>query len=257
MITLSEFKNYLGIVDTDKDGILQGFISSAISFLDSSCNRTFLKNNYTEYIKDCNVTGDKLYLRNAPINTVTSIYYYDGEDYINLFSSPDTIADSITNQSDYILLRKGYSVYRKELKVVYNAGYKFTSGTGTIRVLVGSVNVEGLNSSLFETEITVGDYLCFEGERIKVASITDNELLVLESPVSRDFISVGYNISNVPEDLRQGCKELAMKLYYDSPIGQNLLFRSAYSTSGQTSTSVQYKELDQSKLINTYKFVNI
>ena len=258
MITLAEFKNILGIADTDKDSFLQGFISSAISTLNSQCNRVLVKNNHTEYIQNCNATGDKLYLRNAPINSITSIYYWDGQAYVSLFSGSDTISDSITNAGDYILLRKGYNVFGKDLKVVYNAGYKFTAGTGRLRILTGLANVEGLFGTLFQTEIKVGDYLCFEGEKIKVASVDSDELLVLESPVSRDFISVGYNISNVPANLEQKCLELAIKYYYDSPQGKDALLKATDSVSGQTTnTSVQFKDLDLSEVISEYRFINI
>ena len=76
MITLTEFKQYLNIVETEYDVQLQGFITSAITQLNSLCNRDFIKNDYTEVI-ECNLFSNAIYLKSSPINSVTSIKYYD------------------------------------------------------------------------------------------------------------------------------------------------------------------------------------
>jgi len=255
MITLTEYKQYLNIVDTDKDDILQGFITSAISQIDSLCNRKFLKADYTENIS-CNYFGNLLYPKNYPVNSVTSIKYFDSSVYTNITTG--TLSDSIEILDYYVKLNELMSVRNKEVQIVYNGGYKFESGTGRIKILAGTTNIIGLFSTVFTTEVTAGDYLCFDGLRKKVLTVTDNDSIVLDSPVSEDHISVGYTISNVPEDLRQGCKELAAKLYYDSGIGNNTLLKTGESNSGQTSgTSVQYKDLNLQSLISNYRVINV
>lgn len=254
MITLTEFKQYLNIVETKYDAQLQGFITSAITQLNSLCNREFIKNDYIEVI-ECNLFSNAIYLKSSPINSVTSIKYYDSNSFVNVSG---TIADYVENMESYLYLKNVFSLRGKRLQVVYNGGYKFVNGTGKVKVLTGSANVLGLFDTVFTDEIEVNDYLCFDGLKIKVTAITDDSHLILESPVSEDHISKGFTISNVPEDLRQSCKELATKLYNDSSIGNNALLKSSYSISSQTSgTSTRYKDLDLKNIISNYRFQNV
>ena len=255
MITLTEFKQYLNIVETEFDVQLQGFINKAVAKLNALCNRNFLKADYTENIS-CNYFGNLIYPRNFPVNSVTSIKYFDSSVYTNITAG--TLSNSIEILDYYVKINNLMSVKNKEVQIVYNGGYKFQSGTGKLKLLAGSPNVEGLFGTLFTTEIAVNDYICFDGLRRKVITVTDNTHIVLSEPVSEDHISVGYSISNVPEDLQQGCRELATKLYNDSSIGNNTLLKSSDSISGQTSgTSTQYKDLDLKNIISNYRFQNV
>lgn len=254
MIPLAELKSYANITGTDKDAALQGFINSATSILNKNCNRVFLRNDYTEVIKSCNFT-DKLYLSNAPINEVTSIKYWDGEEYTDLLSSPDTIENSIENYQDYLLLRKGYSFYGKDIQVEYNAGYTFQVGTGKVKQLNGETSVIGLGGTQFESEIEVGDYICFDGLKRLVSAVDDDTHLTVTEAVTEDHLSSAFTISNVPYDIEQACKELACKLFYDSGMqGANGTLLVS-SKSGETSYS--YKEFNMDEFINANRFVNI
>ena len=67
MITLQEFKNYVHITETDNDLILQGFITTAISQLESMCNRKFINDLHTEYLYRC-IYDKRIYLKNGNIN---------------------------------------------------------------------------------------------------------------------------------------------------------------------------------------------
>lgn len=251
MITLNEYKQYLNIVETENDGILQGFISTANSQLDSLCNRKLLKSDYTEIV-ECNYFKNMIYLKNYPINSISSVKYYDGVNYMDIANN------YFENSESYLTANNIFSLYGKRLQVVYNGGYKFQSGTGRVKILTGSVNVLGLFDTVFSSEVTAGDYLCFDGLRKKVLTVTDDTHIILDSPVSEDHISIGYTITNVPEDLRQACKELATKLYYDSGIGNSTLLKSGESLSGTTSgSSVQFKELDMKNIIANYRNINV
>lgn len=258
MITLSEFKSYINITETDNDSILQGFINTAVSKLDSLCNRKFLNRTICEYIypTDWN-DSQKYYLKQGFVNSVVSIKYWNDTEYVTLFTGTDDVCNSVQVREDFIYLLNGYNFYKKNIEIVYNAGYKFQTGTGTVNTTVGSKDITGV-SSYFTDEVSIGDYILIEGQRKQVTIINSATSLTLDSAFDTEYTGVSFNISNVPEDLRQGCKELASKLYYDSGIGLNTLIKSNESVSGQTSgTSTTFKELDLTHLINQYRFLNI
>lgn len=129
MITLTELKSYLNITDTSKDVFLQSCIDSSVKEIEDFCNRKISTGTYTEFL-DGN-SKSEIYLRNTPINTITSISYFDGYDtYDNIFISGDTPLNSaqIISQSNSVRLLKGYFFYKgcKNIKIVYTAGYSTT-----------------------------------------------------------------------------------------------------------------------------------
>ena len=152
---------------------------------------------------------------------------------------------------------KGYSLLGKDVEIIYNSGYKFLTGTGYVNIVLGSAIITGVGT-LFTTEVEVGDYVLINGQRIKVSVINSATAITLESAMDESENGFSFNISNVPEDLRQACKELSAKLYYDSGIGLNTLIKSNESVSGTTSgTSTTFKELNMDKIVNQYRYLNI
>lgn len=252
MITLAEFKNYLQISETENDPIIQGFINSAIVKLGAMCNRNFTKSDYTEIIQS-NVFKDMIYLKNTPINSVTTLQYWDGTAYSNMIATPDTISDSVENLGEYLLLRKGYYAGDKNLKVVYNAGYKFVTGTGRIRGDIGTTVIQG-EDTLFTTEVTAGDYLTVNGNKYLVTEVVSNTGIYIDSAVIEDIGLSSYTISNVPDDLRQACFELSKKLYDESPLGKDMLLRSNENNENDSAT---FKEWDNSSVLSQYKRILI
>ena len=254
MITLSEFKAYVNITGSDKDSLLQGFISSAIEKLNSECNRKFIRDTFTEYFNYPNCKT--VYLQNAPVVSITSLQYYSDNAYTNLIDgSGHTIDNSIEINSNSIVAVNSYSFSRNKLKVVYVGGYKFTVGTGRVKVLAGSKNVEGLLGTLFTDEIVAGDYIYFDGLKRKVATIVDATHLTLTEAVLEDHISVTFTVSNVPDDLCLFCCKIAAEMWYESPAGKGLLLVESKST--EKDGSFNYKALDWTPMLEKYRVINI
>lgn len=150
MITLTELKTYLKITDTSKDAFLQSCIDSSVKEIEDYCNRKLTSGTYTEYL-DGN-SKSEMYLRNTPINSVTSISYFDGYDtYDDIFTVGDTTSNSILiiQQSNLIKLLKGYFFYAgcKNIKIVYTAGYT-TTPDDIKSVLLELASVKFYNSPL-------------------------------------------------------------------------------------------------------------
>ncbi len=255
MITLSELKNYLSLTTTDKDNILTGFINSATDKINAECNRTFEKTEHTEYIT-CSQSYDTLFLKNSPVNSISSIQYYNGTEYADLIDgSGDSIALNVENRGDYIVLR-GYNVYSKDIKIVYNAGYKFITGTGRLRGDIGSTTITG-TGTLFTSEVAVNDYISVNGNRYKVTAIASNTSLTISSAVPEDVGLSSYAISNVPEDIRNVLFKIASMMYLESGQGKDLLYKSSEGMGSGASESVSYEKLDIKDFISTYRFINI
>lgn len=255
MITLTELKLFLGIESSENDTLLNGCINSAIAILNSECNRKFERKEYTEYYYD-NMTYEKLYLRNTPIVSLTSVQYYDGEEYTNLFSSPDTLQTSFEVRDAYLYGRLGYNFYSKDIKVVYEGGYKFIQNAGTVTITAGSTALTGTNTT-FTTDAAAGDFIIIGGEKIEIESITTNTALVLSSPINEDYNAAEFVITTLPEDIRQAIIDLASEKYYNSGQGLSLLVKESESMNSGASSSTNYKTLDMLKLFDKYRYHNI
>lgn len=151
MLALTELKTYLNVTDSSKDTLLQSCIDAAIRELEDFCNRRLTEGSYIEYADGNNKT--ELYLRNTPINSITSIEYFDEYDtYEDLFTGTDTASNSILilTQSNLIKLLKGYFFYKgcKNIKITYTAGYDETNAPKDIKnVLTEMASIKFYNSA--------------------------------------------------------------------------------------------------------------
>lgn len=126
MITLTELKTYLNITDSNKDSLLQSCIDASVKEIEDYCNRKLSSGTYTEYLNGNGRT--EIYLRNYPINEVTSILYYtDYDGYDDIFITGDTPENSvlIIEQTNCIKLLKCYYFFKgcKNIKITYTAGF--------------------------------------------------------------------------------------------------------------------------------------
>ena len=129
MITLTELKTYLNITDNSKDTFLQSCIDSSVNEIEDYLNRKLSPDTYVEYLDGNNKS--MIYLRNKPINSITSIECFDEYDtYEDLFTGSDTASNSvqIITDDNLIKLLKGYFFYNgcKNFKITYTAGYSTT-----------------------------------------------------------------------------------------------------------------------------------
>lgn len=134
MITLTELNTYLKINTTHGDyanqlPILQLSISGSITDIETYCNRKLISGSYTEYIDG---NGDiELHLTNKKIQSIESIYYDSGSEYINLFADGDNVSDYtlILDRYNTVKLLGGYvfPCGRHNVKIDYHSGYDSTT----------------------------------------------------------------------------------------------------------------------------------
>lgn len=262
MITLFDIKSYLKIDSSDYDTILGSCINSTQSRIENYCNRSFAYKTYTEY-QDGNGLNT-LYVNGYPVKSVSTLQYYDTTDYTYkdiIDGTGDTILNSLAIKNDKLILRRSYLFPLNELepdniKIVYTAGYKCLTGTGTISITIGTKTVTGVNT-LFTTELEAGDKIQCEGQTLEVAAITNNTSLTVLDNANTSITSKNYRIKTVPSDLEQVALEMTALSFYDSPQGKGRLGIAAENVGSQASQSFTFKEVDWKIILDKYSSPNI
>jgi uncharacterized phiE125 gp8 family phage protein len=119
--TKSKVKSYLGLSGTTHDTLLDELIKNATASIERYCNRNFTEATYTEYFDTEPVA--KLFLRNFPVSSLTSVQYRNGTwgaiTWENL-----NINDYLLNENGKVSLAFVLPQAEKYIKIVYVGGYK-------------------------------------------------------------------------------------------------------------------------------------
>lgn len=121
LVTLDDVKNYFGVIGSNAsdDDLIEELIERVSFDFTHFCGRdSFLASNYTEYV-DGNGTN-KMYLKNTPINSITSIY----EDQEWIWGDEDIVASADYRVTDLnIIYVDKWLIGDQNYKVTYNGGY--------------------------------------------------------------------------------------------------------------------------------------
>jgi len=121
LTSLTKVKEFLRITDNNDDTLLTNLISRVEKEVKEYCQRDFEATDYTEYY-DGDGT-DTLLVDNYPINSVSELYDDPDRDFG---------ADTLIDPSDYVIYSEEgkvvldgsvFSKGKKNIKIVYNAGY--------------------------------------------------------------------------------------------------------------------------------------
>lgn len=259
MITLTDIKNYLNITVTTYDNILNDLIGGAVSKAEDYCDRNFQSQEYTELLDGNGL--DFIFVKNYPITDITSIEYWDDEtgDWTDIAPEEDDINDIVETANNQIILR-GYLFpledENKNLRIIYTAGYKCSTGTGTISIPVSSKNVTGV-STKFQTELEAGDTIICEGQTFKVATITSDTVATVTSNANATISGKSFTVSNVPRSLRQAIIEMTAIDFNNSTHGKARLGLASENIGSQAAQSYSFKDMNWSDILDKYKNINI
>jgi hypothetical protein len=122
LTTKQKVKDFLGITNVTSDTAITEIVKNTSSQIEVYCNRSFASTTYTEYI-DTSKDYRKIWLRNFPVSSITSLKYRDG-----VFSN---LTWTSFNANDYLLtneMGKLYFAYDlperdKYIEAVYVGGY--------------------------------------------------------------------------------------------------------------------------------------
>jgi uncharacterized phiE125 gp8 family phage protein len=130
--TKEKVKTFLGISGTTHDNLIDELIKNATASIERFCNRSFTEATFTEYFDTDKVF--KLFLRNFPVSSLTSVQYRGG--------TWGAITWLDLNVNDYLLNDNGKVTFafllpeaEKYIKIVYVGGYKidFTDETNPLQ----------------------------------------------------------------------------------------------------------------------------
>lgn len=139
LITVNEYKDYVGIVSSDQDVKITNVIKYVSDLVKSYCNRNFIDNysgtSYTNIVEYYNGGFTKYYTKEFPIVSIVSIAYsLDlGVTYTALTANTDYVLDiqydrvHIVNAENIV----GVNAY----KITYTGGYKETPQALKVAVL--------------------------------------------------------------------------------------------------------------------------
>ena len=98
-------------------------INFASDFIERYCGRIFNDADYTSEVYDGN--GEcELYLKNAPINSVSAIHNWDTYNNVSVYEYTEHTEYMIYGDEGYIYLRGGWKKGRRNFQITYNGGYE-------------------------------------------------------------------------------------------------------------------------------------
>lgn len=122
LTTRAKVKSYAGISSTDFDTVIDELITYVTAYIKSYCGRQFKAASYIE-IYDTYQGRKKLFLRQRPVNSITTVEYRSGTPTSPIWNTYS--ADSYLKylEEGYIHFYGGLPGISQGLRVTYNAGY--------------------------------------------------------------------------------------------------------------------------------------
>ena len=167
LITLQDYKNFVGITNSTDDPKLMIILGLVEEFVETYCGRQFLAATHTEQLKSEN---GSLFLRNLPVTSVSKVTYLDSSKALAEVTSSDYIVyaeegmvelfDQATLQVLDILkpfsitYTGGYSEVPAALKlaimnlITYYHKQQFISKTSSVNVNISNSDDESQGSDL-------------------------------------------------------------------------------------------------------------
>lgn len=219
MLTLTKFKAFLDIPPerTEKDSLLQEFIDDAIGEADRIANRTLEFSEHTIYLDGSG--SNILELTEAPVQEVTELKYWNGEDYTDLLDAGDTLEDIVEYTGGFsVCLKKNYLFCKGVLNIMvtFTSGYKWADDWKTNTAYLVD-NLAVYNGNLYKC-LTVHTS----------TGVFDNTKWEIEPALS------------TPADLEKAIKYNAAIMFYESPAGKNLFAKSSENLGGASSKGTNY-----------------
>lgn len=235
MLTLKKLKQFLNIPDskTEKDEILLLCINSAIDEANNITNRILNYAGHNE-IRD-GFSNDIMYLENYPIEKVSGMEELVGSEWVDILSIIDDTTLYINCDEGYVRLLGGlvFTQGKRNIRIKYTAG--FVSGDPWQPAHV----------------YNAGDYAVYNWKLYKCktshTSGTDFEIVYWELATERQC----------PKDLEKAITYIAADHYLKSLAGESRFNVSSETIGSSSSESRTYKDIDVTKILNSYRNINI
>lgn len=135
LTTTAKVKEQLGIptATTTYDTLIAGIVTDTSAQVEAFCNRNFLEASYTQYFDTC--YGDtKLFLKNYPVSSITTVKYRGGNYGTPTWYSYPTTEYLLNAESGKISFAGKMPEAERFIQAIYTGGYKIDfahEGTAT------------------------------------------------------------------------------------------------------------------------------
>ena len=200
--------------ETIDDDIIQGLLTTARVYAEGFQNRAYMEQTWDLWLDEFPSVG-YIDIPLPPLQSVTSIKYYDVDDTEATFSTDYYDVDT-KGYVGRVVLKYAESwpstVLRPSNGVVirFVAGYETYSST----VTTNGTAVARSAGDNFATTWTEGKSVTINGVVYRIASVTSTSALVLASTAGVQAVAVAFTTDDVPETVKQAMT-LDMKLGYD------------------------------------------
>lgn len=128
-LTLEETKVHLKVDEADDDGLIYALIEAARSYCESYQRRVYISQTWELWLDDW-PDGDYIALPLPPLQSVTSVIYYDTDDTEATFSSDDYFVDT-KNEPGRVHLNYGEVWPTTTLRPANGVVVRFVAGYGS------------------------------------------------------------------------------------------------------------------------------
>jgi uncharacterized phiE125 gp8 family phage protein len=202
-LSLDYAKDLLHIDSTADDDVIQGLIGASRHFCEGFQNRAYLEQTWDLWLDDW-PDEDYIQIPRPPLQSVTSVKYYDTDDTEYTLSSDDYFVDTASARGRVHLAYNDIwpsTTLRpaKAIAIRFTAGYETYSTTVTTD---DTAVARGTSGDEFSTTWTAGKIVTIAGSTYRIASVTDADNLVLAATAGEQT-DVAFTANDVPEHIIQ------------------------------------------------------
>lgn len=201
-VSLDYAKTHCRVDGTDEDNLIAGLIISARAYCEKYINRALMEQTWDLWL-DKFPKGGAIEIPLPPLQTVTSIKYYDIDDTEHTMDAADYIVDAASEPGRVVLgYSKAWSTTTlrpvKAVCVRFVAGYATYSST----VTTAGTAVTKTAGDDFDTTCPEGKLITINGTTYRVASVkSTSELTLATTAGEQEDITMTAN--DVPETVIQ------------------------------------------------------
>lgn len=232
LTTKDRVKARLGITSTDWDDFFDNLILAITARIEQATGRRFIQATYTHELHDgSDIYGTRrqfLIVKNAPIQTVSTIEYNTGTNSNPNWVELDEDEYSVDLQAGLIQCRYGFPAGQRNVRITYTGGFSgYSIGVDNFWVFnitpTGTVNGSNRTFGLPEAASQVVVYP--DGLREAAANVTfvdgDDEFTLAEGRAPFGTIAADYRRESqaedadlsLPADLVEVCEKAVVKTY--------------------------------------------
>lgn len=213
-LTLAEVKLHLRDTPDADDALLAGYIAGVVADAEGFLNRALLTSTWDQWMDDW-PDKDYIELDNPPLQSVTSVKYYDTDDTENTMDTADYFVDT-KSYKGRVSLVYGETWPSETLRPANGVVVRYVAGYASY---LGTVNTSGTavtkaTGTDFNTAWIPGKNIVINGVAYRIASVASTSSLVLETTAGTQT-GVAYQASDVPQNIIVGILLKVQMLYDD------------------------------------------